>query len=79
MCRLLDVHMIQFKFITAIFFAIASITATSSIARESLEVVGFSTVYLFATVVADKWIRLLVLSISRLGALAAVEEAFVTR
>ena len=46
--------MIQFKFITAIFFAIASITATSSIARESLEVVGFSTVYLFATVVADK-------------------------
>ena len=46
--------MTQLKFIPAIVFAMASISATSSMARESIEVVGSSTVYPFSTVVAER-------------------------
>ena len=47
--------MTQLKFIPAIVFAMASISATSSMARESIEVVGSSTVYPFSTVVAERY------------------------
>ena len=49
--------MTQLKFIPAIVFAMASISATSSMARESIEVVGSSTVYPFSTVVAERYGR----------------------
>jgi phosphate transport system substrate-binding protein len=49
--------MTQLKFIPAIVFAMASIGATSSMARESIEVVGSSTVYPFSTVVAERYGR----------------------
>ena len=50
--------MTQRTIISAILFAMASITATSSaIARESIEVVGSSTVYPFSTVVAERYGR----------------------
>ena len=49
--------MTQLKFIPAIVFAMASISATSSMARESIEVVGTSTVYPFSTVVSERYGR----------------------
>jgi phosphate transport system substrate-binding protein len=57
MCQPLEVVMTQLKFIPAIVFAMASISATSSMARESIEVVGSSTVYPFSTVVAERYGR----------------------
>ena len=41
----------------AIVMTMASITATTSMARESIEVVGSSTVYPFSTVVAERYGR----------------------
>ena len=50
--------MIQRTTITAILFTVASIVATSSaMARDSIEVVGSSTVYPFSTVVAERYGR----------------------
>ena len=50
--------MTQRTIITAILFTVASITATSSaMARDSIEVVGSSTVYPFSTVVAERYGR----------------------
>jgi phosphate transport system substrate-binding protein len=49
--------MTQLKFIPVIVFAMASMSATSSMARESIEVVGSSTVYPFSTVVAERYGR----------------------
>jgi phosphate transport system substrate-binding protein len=49
--------MTQLKFIPVIVFAMASMSATSSTARESIEVVGSSTVYPFSTVVAERYGR----------------------
>ena len=50
--------MTQRTLIPAILFTLASMTATSSaMARDSIEVVGSSTVYPFSTVVAERYGR----------------------
>ena len=50
--------MTQRTIIAAILFTVASVTATSSaMARDSIEVVGSSTVYPFSTVVAERYGR----------------------
>jgi phosphate transport system substrate-binding protein len=58
LCLNVEVYMTQRTITTAILFTLAAITATSSaMARDSIEVVGSSTVYPFSTVVAERYGR----------------------